>query len=143
MAQVSTFSATTWDEERTVTESGVKTTEVIHHVNDISLSGGQIAMARGKDAYRTVIECAIRTRLGELPLDSGQGIPYFETVFDSSRKIGDFENALRARIEELDFVDGVESLETSFDRERGVLSYTLKVTTADGEAITATGSAGV
>lgn len=130
MSQVSTFSATSW-----VDENGT-------HINDISLSSGQIAMATGKDAYRTAIECAIRTRLGELPLDIEQGIPYFETVFQSSRLVSDFEAALRARIEEFTFVDEVEEISTNFDRARSVLSYSVTVSTTDGGEIVAEDSFG-
>ena len=125
MATTTTFACKTWaDGEGS-------------HVNDIFLSSGQIAMATGKDAYRTAIECAIRTRLGELPLDTEQGIPYFETVFQSSRLVSDFEAALRARIEEFTFVEEVEEISTNFDRVRGVLSYSVTVSTTDGGEIVA------
>ena len=106
------------------------------HVNDIFLSGGQIAMSSGSEAYASIIESAVRTRAGELPLDTGQGIPYFETVFQSPNMIPDFEAAIRSRIEELYFVDGVTSLVTEFDRNSGVLRYTVKVETTDGGSVT-------
>lgn len=112
------------------------------HVNDIFLSGGQIAMSSGMNAYETVIGCALRTRLGELPLDSEQGIPYFETVYQSPRQISDFEDAIRARIEELPFVQNVSSLSTDFDREKGVLHYTLTAKTTDGEDVNVSGGLG-
>ena len=106
------------------------------HVNDIHLSGGTFAMRSGREAYSEIIESAVRTRVGELPLDTAQGIPYFETVFQSTNKIPDFESAIRARIEELYFVEGVTSLATDFDRENGVLRYTVTVETTDGESVT-------
>ena len=59
-----------------------------------------------------------------------------ETVFQSTNKIPDFESAIRARIEELYFVEGVTSLATDFDRENGVLRYTVTVETTDGESVT-------
>lgn len=106
------------------------------HVNDIFLSSGQIAMSTGKPAYATIIECAVRTRLGELPLDTEQGIPYFETVFQSSRLTPDFEASLRSRITSLYFVDGITSLKTEFDRSRSALLYEITVRTVDGEDVT-------
>ena len=130
MATTSTMSADTW-----VDGKGV-------HVNDISLTSGQITMASGKSAYACIIECAVRTRLGELPLDSEQGIPYFETAFQSSRLISDFEESLRSRIEELYFVEEVASLDTDFDREKGVLRYTASIRTTDGEDLTVSSGIG-
>lgn len=112
------------------------------HVNDISLSSGQIAMSSGKAAHATIIECALRTRLGELPLDTEQGIPYFDTVFQSSRQIPSFEADLRARIEELPFVEEVGDLDTEFDREKGVLRYSVTVVTNDGDEVSVSGGIG-
>ena len=112
------------------------------HVNDIFLSSGQIAMSTGKPAYATIIECAVRTRLGELPLDTDQGLPYFETVFQSSRLTPDFEAALRSRIASLYFVEEVTSLKTEFDRNRSALSYEATVRTVDGEDLTVSKSVG-
>lgn len=131
MAKTSTMSVSTW-----VDGDGVL------HVNDISLTSGQIAMSSGKAAYSTIIECALRTRLGELPLDTEQGIPYFETVFQSSRQIPSFEADLRARIEELPFVEEVGVLETEFDRDKGVLRYSVKVVTTDGDEVSVSGGIG-
>ena len=55
------------------------------HVNDIQVANGRLVTVSGKEAYANIIECAVRTRLGELPLDAEQGIPYFETVFQTAR----------------------------------------------------------
>lgn len=112
------------------------------HVNDIFLSGGQIAMSSGSEAYASIIESAVRTRAGELPLDTGQGIPYFETVFQSPDMIPDFEAAIRSRIEELYFVDGVTSLVTEFDRGSGILRYTVTVETVGDGEVTVEGGLG-
>ena len=106
------------------------------HVNDIYLSSGQIAMSTGKTAYATIIECAVRTRLGELALDAEQGLPYFETVFQSASLTPDFEAALRSRIEELYFVSEVVDLTTEFDRSRSVIDYSATIRTVDGDTIT-------
>lgn len=130
MATTTTFACKTWTDG-----DGL-------HANDIFLTSGQIATVSGKEAYATIIECAIRTRLGELPLDTEQGIPYFETVFQSSRLVSDFEAALRARIEEFTFVEEVEEISTNFDRARGVLSYSVTVSTTDGGEIVAEDSFG-
>lgn len=112
------------------------------HVNDIFLSSGQIAMSTGKTAFATIIECAVRTRLGELPLDTGQGLPYFETVFQSSRLMPEFEAALRSRIASLYFVEDVTSLKTEFDRSRGSLLYEATVRTVEGDELTVSNSVG-
>lgn len=125
----------------TVTSSTFVDKDVVH-VNDIRVVNGTFATATGTAAYANIIECVIRTRLGELPLDTGRGIPYFETVFQSSRLVGDFEDALRKRVEDLYFVEEVVSVETSLDRERGVLSYTAVIRIADGEEIDVSGSVG-
>lgn len=112
------------------------------HVNDIQVANGRLVTTTGKAAYANIIECAVRTRLGELPLDKGQGIPYFETVFMSSRLTPDFEASLRQRIEDLYFVESVVSLETEIKSATHVISYTAVIKTVDGDVMDATGGIG-
>ena len=112
------------------------------HVNDIQVANGRLVTATGKEAYANIIECAVRTRLGELPLDAEQGIPYFETVFQTSRKTNEFAEYLRQRIAELYFVERVVSVKTEIDPKRNVLSYTAVVTTVDGDTFEAAGAIG-
>ena len=131
MATVTTVPAETF-----VDENGIV------HVNDIRAVNGRLVMTSGKAAHANIIECAVRTRLGELPLDTEQGIPYFETVFQSSRLTPEFESALRSRIEELYFVEEVVDLSTEFDRDRSTVNYTATVRTVDGDVITLSNAIG-
>lgn len=93
---------------------------------------GQIAVKRGKDAYAQTVTNAIRTVFGEVPSNTSLGIPYFDTVFLSHDKILLWKAQVEKRIQEFDFVDAVSEFKATVDYERRVLSYSLVVTTDEG-----------
>lgn len=93
---------------------------------------GQIAVKMGKDAYAQTVTNAIRTVFGEVPSNTSLGIPYFDTVFLSHDKILLWKAQVEKRIQEFDFVDAVSEFKATVDYERRVLTYSLVVTTDEG-----------
>lgn len=102
-------------------------------VNDIFLtSEGDFAMSEGKEAYANVIADVVRTYRGELQLDTGMGVPYFETVFDSVNGIDIWKSEVRKRVLSLSFVRSIDSFSASWNTENHILSYSMTVSTDNG-----------
>lgn len=93
---------------------------------------GQIAVFTEKKAYAQTVTNAIRTVFGEVPSNTLLGIPYFDTVFLSHDKILLWKAQVEKRIQEFDFVDAVSEFNATVDYERRVLTYSLVVTTDEG-----------
>ena len=102
-------------------------------VNDIFLtSEGDFAMSEGKEAYANVIADVVRTYRGELQLDTGTGVPYFETVFDSVNGIDVWKSEVRKSVLALPFVRSIDSFIASWKSENHILSYSMTVSTDSG-----------
>lgn len=93
---------------------------------------GQIAVFTEKKAYAQILENVMRTVLGEVQSNTSLGIPYFDTVFMSHDKILLWKAQVEKRIQEFDFVDAVSEFKATVDYERRVLTYSLVVTTDEG-----------
>ena len=101
--------------------------------NDIRIgSDGQFATVDGLDAYSAVIADVVRTVRGELQLDTGAGVPYFETVFDSVNGIDIWKSEVRKRVLALSFVRSIDSFSASWKTENHILSYSMTVSTDNG-----------
>lgn len=101
--------------------------------NDIHIgSDGQFATVDGLDAYSTVIADVVRTVRGELQLDTGKGVPYFETVFNSVNGIDILKSEVRKRVLSLSFVRSIDSFSASWKPENHILSYSITVSTDNG-----------
>jgi len=113
----------------------------VNEANDIYLVNGDLAVSSGKTAQGQIINAAIRTRRGELQLDTERGIPYFETVFESPSKdnIDLWESSVRDTIMGFDFVESIEKFDIQMDYERNVLRYSAKVKTVDGDILSVNG----
>ena len=102
-------------------------------VNDIFLtSEGDFAMSEGKEAHANVIADVVRTYRGELQLDTGMGVPYFETVFDSVNGIDVWKSEVRKSVLALPFVRSIDSFSAAWKPENHILSYSMTVSTDDG-----------
>lgn len=97
--------------------------------NDIFLICGQLAMAEGKASYAVAIDSAIKTQRGELQLDVFNGIPFFESVFQSPSMLGLWKANVAERVEKFDFVESIEEFEAEIDFKNHVLKFTLEVLT--------------
>ena len=100
--------------------------------NDIFAHGGDLAIVSGKEACANVIADVVRTYRGELQLDTGTGVPYFETVFDSVNGIDVWKSEVRKRVLALPFVRSIDSFSASWKAENRILSYSMTVSTDDG-----------
>lgn len=112
-------------------------TIAVNEDNDIYLVNGDIAMADGKDARAQIISAALRTRRGELQLDTERGVPYFETIFQSGSRynIQLWEAYVRKTVSEFDFVKSISSFVYDIDYKTGIIRYTLVVEGTDGAQI--------
>ena len=112
-------------------------TIAVNDDNDIYLVNGDIAMADGKDARAQIISAALRTRRGELQLDTERGVPYFETIFQSGShyNIQLWEAYVRKTVSEFDFVKSISSFDYDIDYKIGIIRYTLVVEGTDGTQI--------
>ena len=90
-----------------------------------------LSFDNGKQAYADIIGDAIRTVRGELQLDTGRGVPYFETVFKSVNGIDIWKNDVRKRVLEFPFVQSIDSFDVSYANRR--LEYTMRLTTDAGD----------
>lgn len=108
------------------------TTLAQNSLNDIFVHGGSLAIVSGKEAYANVIADVVRTCRGELQLDTGAGVPYFETVFDSVNGIDIWKSEVRKRVLALSFVRSIDSFSASWNTENRILSYSMTVSTDNG-----------
>ena len=90
-----------------------------------------LSFDNGKQAYADIIGDAIRTVRGELQLDTGRGVPYFETVFKSVNGIDIWKNDVRKRVLEFPFVKSIDSFDVSYANRK--LEYTMRLTTDAGD----------
>lgn len=93
-------------------------------------SKGNIALAHGIDAYAQIINAKMRTSLGELQLNMGKGIPYFETVFIDKSFIPIWKNEVVRQIESLGFVKNVSSFTCNLDKN--MIKYIAEIETDKG-----------
>lgn len=116
-------------------------TIAVNDSNDIYLLNGDIAIATGKKAREQIIAAAIRTRLGELQLDTERGIPYFETVFRSPSKdnLDLWEASVRETIMGFDFVSSIKDLDYKIDYNSNTLTYSATIITTDNESLSIVG----
>ena len=90
-----------------------------------------LSFNNGKQAYADIIGDAIRTVRGELQLDTGRGVPYFETVFKSVNGIDIWKNDVRKRVLEFPFVKSIDSFDVSYSNRK--LEYAMRLTTDAGD----------
>ena len=76
--------------------------------NDIYLgTNSNLMIASGIDAVLGACRTSVQARLGEMTLQTGLGVPYFQTVFNGNPNIPQIEAAI---ISVLQAVEGVEKI---------------------------------
>ena len=122
----------------------VKDGKRIVHKNDIYLvpytgADGKthysLAACADLDAYAQTIEAVVETMRGELQLDTAAGIPYFETIFASTRYIDQWAAAVRRAVLAKSFVQSIDDFTYNFNPSTGTLSYKLDLTTDLGDLV--------
>ena len=113
-------------------------TIAVNGENDIYLVNGDIATTEGDTAKTQIVSAAIRTRMGELQLDTKRGIPYFDTIFRSgnSTNVQLWEAYVRKTVNEFDFIQSIESFDYEIDYTTGTIRYTLVAKSTEGQNIT-------
>ena len=113
----------------------IKTLDEGGEINDIRIdpATGDLAFVKGKDAYAFIIADAVRTVEGELQYNTVYGIPYFATVFASVGLRGIWRSRVSEMVHSMPFVKSIGRFNVSFDTITKKLSYSLEVTTDDGE----------
>lgn len=103
----------------------------VNENNDLFAASGTLAFASDLRAVLLVCEHAAKTILGELVFATGQGMPYFETVWSGSPSTAPFEAAFRLRIPQIEGVSSIESLTT--EQVEGRMRYEAVINTIYGQ----------
>ena len=100
--------------------------------NDLFLTNGSITLAYDVYAVENVAKNAAQAQLGEMVLNTEQGIPNFQVVWVGTPNIPQFEIALRNTLLQISNVTGISSLTTTI--ANNVLYYTAVILTTYGAA---------
>lgn len=92
---------------------------------------GNLAVHDGLFAVAQACEHAVKAQLGEMMYAANQGVPTFQTIWNGSPNLPQFEAALRVTI--LGVPNVLEVPELSAERERDVVRYTARILTTFGE----------
>ena len=103
--------------------------------NDIYLEGHDLKVVSGVDAYAVIISDAVRTVLGELQLDIGRGVDYFNTVFSNVNGVPNWRAEVEDIIRSYDFVQSVGEMNVSIDNSTHTLSYEITISTDRGQIV--------
>jgi len=102
--------------------------------NDIYLTPqGNIAIAYDLTAVLQNCEQAVKTLLGEMVLNTDQGVPYFQNVFTGTPNLQQFTAALRVAILSVPNVLEVVTLTAEFSSD--ILSYAATIRTSFGTGV--------
>lgn len=100
--------------------------------NDLTLnSDGNLDICSNRDAAVNICRHYALAARNEMLHKYNRGMPFLTTIFTRNSNVFQFEAAFRARMRELDFVDGVSSFDATI--EDGVLKYTAFIKTTYGE----------
>lgn len=82
----------------------------LNNRNDLFIGAdGRLAIATGLEAVLFACQNAVQALLGEMPFDVDRGMPNFETIWNGSPNLAQFEAAARAMILSVDGVVAVQS----------------------------------
>lgn len=109
-------------------------TLAVNENNDIYLdANGNLALATGIDAVLILCARAAKAQLGEMVLNTDQGMPNFQTIWNGSPNVAQFEAALRRTLLQVVDVLGVTGIDVALTNN--VLRYTATIITAYGEGV--------
>lgn len=109
------------------------TTFGIDQNNDIYLNNEKnLAVLTGINAVVDAVKTATQAQLGEMVLETGQGIPNFETIWIGTPNYSLWESYLRNTIMNIDGVQELQSLQ--LQKTGDVLTYTATIKTIYGTA---------
>lgn len=106
-------------------------TFAVNQNNDIYIGpDGNLVLISGINAILQACEQAAKTQLGEMVLETNQGIPNFQTVWVGTPNLQQWEAALRLALQNVPGVIGIKSI--AFSTQNGVLSYNAVIETDEG-----------
>jgi len=91
---------------------------------------GNFSFVRDIEALKEVCEAYARAARNEMIHKMNKGMPFFEQVFSSQVNTPQFEAAFRARMSEIEQVQGVTSFRATV--EENTLKYTAVISTVYG-----------
>lgn len=101
--------------------------------NDICIGqDGQLAFVDGKEAYAQIVSDALRTIKGEYIFDVDLGIPWFRTLLGHGSANIEWQNLVRERILEFDFVESILDFDYKYDHVAKEMDYTCTILTDSG-----------
>lgn len=100
--------------------------------NDLFIGlDGRLSVSKEINAVMAACETAAQAQLGEMIFAIDRGVPNFQTIWQSSRNIAQFEAYFRRSILSVDGVKSIKEFSSSVDG--GVISYTAVIETIYGE----------
>lgn len=101
--------------------------------NDIYLGkNGRLVINSGLQAVLQACEHVVKAQRGEMVLNLSSGIPTFETVWNGSPNLGQFEAAIRTAILSVTGVIRVTELSVSASTDAVVYSATIETVYGNG-----------
>ncbi len=100
---------------------------------DIYLSGGQFARGDGVGRVTQEVESALRLFLGEWFLDITKGVPYTQEIFKRPIDQEKIEDILSAKVLEVNSVQSVDSITSTFNSATRLYSALITGTTIYNE----------
>ena len=92
-----------------------------------------LAIYRDLNAVKQTCENYVKATLNEMILNWNNGVPYFQTAFNTNVNIPLFENSIKNRLLEVNGVEKVISVEAKIDNE--TLSYIAYIQTIYGDGV--------
>lgn len=101
--------------------------------NDLQVDAfGNLLMTNDLIALLNVIRCAVQTNMGELQYNVNKGVPHLQTIFSNPSLEQVWKSYLQSTIEAIDGVISVQFIETEFDHQKSILTYTTSIITIYG-----------
>ncbi len=100
---------------------------------DLTLTSGDFVFVEESYRVAQAIETTLRTLRGEWFLNTGFGVPYFQSILGQKMVTKDtFDSIVRSAVVGVPDVNRILEYESSFDRANRVYSVTLKADTIFG-----------
>ena len=100
--------------------------------NDIVSENNNLAFVDGLDEIDQLAKIKLTTFLGEWFLDTGLGVPYFQTIMAKATNPAIIDNIFLDKIASLPGVINVNSFSTSLDKVTRELSVQFEAVTTEG-----------
>lgn len=100
----------------------------LNNNHELELDGGDLRVTTDDEIVRQRLIIRLQFLLGEWFLDTTQGLPYVQTIYEAGKS--DFDtlySIFRSEVQKVEGVESIESLELDLDGEGRDLTVTVKV----------------